>query len=69
MTEFSINNRPATSNEVHLLQEALRRACASKWNHGLEEKVVLEAIIAEAEKGTRDMHGLVRAAAHIKKVA
>ena len=69
VTEFSINNRPASRNEVHLLQEALRRACNSVWNKGVELDVVLAAIIAEAEKGTRDMHGLVSAAGNLQKRA
>ncbi len=69
VTEFTINNRPASRNEVHLLQEALRRACNSVWNKGVAPDLVLAAIIAEAEKGTRDMHGLVSAAGQLQKSA
>jgi|GEM_PF-3425237 len=69
MNELLINNVPATRNEVHLLQAALRRACAARFNQGIDEKEIFAAIVAEAEKGTRDMHGLVRAAAKLHKAA
>ena len=47
--------------DPRLVEEAFRRACRARENH--EPAIVLARIIAEAKRGTRDLHGLVGAAA------
>jgi hypothetical protein len=46
-----------------MLEEAFRRARQNPFNAHLDSDTLLSAIIAEARRGTRDMYGLVSAAA------
>jgi hypothetical protein len=62
MNEPLIKNKPALRNEVHLLQEALRRACSSGWNKDSSAEQLLAAIAAERENGPRDRPDPIRAA-------
>jgi len=53
--------------DPRLLEEAFRRA--SRQGAEPDSQKVLAAIIAEAKRGTRDLHGLVRAAATRRSAA
>jgi hypothetical protein len=55
--------------DPNLLDEAFRRACRAKLNDGIDPQSLLAAILEEARRGTRHMHGLVGAAARAAKVA
>jgi hypothetical protein len=51
--------------DPRLLEEALRRARKIPLNERLDSDALLSAIIAEAQRGTRDMYGLVAAATKV----
>jgi hypothetical protein len=55
--------------DPRLLEEAFRRACNARLNAGSDPQAMLAAILAEARRGTRHMHGLVGAAARAKVAA
>lgn len=50
-----------TDNEVALVAEAVRRACEGRWSVGVERSAVVDAVVAEAQRGTRTIYGLVKA--------
>ena len=52
---------PFSMNDVRLIQEAVRRAETAAASRGALRNGVVAAIVAEARRGTRDLHGLVRA--------
>ena len=54
---------PLGDIDPRLLEEAFRRARLAPLNERLDSNTLLSAIIAEARRGTRDMYGLVSAAA------
>ncbi len=54
---------PLGDIDPRLLEEAFRRARVAPLNEGLDSNTLLSAILAEARRGTRDMFGLVSAAA------
>lgn len=49
-----------TDNEMMLIAEAVRRACEGRWNVGIAREAIVEAVMAEARRGTRTMYGLVK---------
>jgi hypothetical protein len=55
--------------DANLLEEAFRRACKAPLNEGVDQGSLLAAILDEARRGTRHMHGLVGAAARVKQAA
>lgn len=55
--------------DPRLLEEAFRRACKAPLNAGADHQSMLAAILAEARRGTRHMHGLVGAAARVTRAA
>ncbi len=55
--------------DPRLLEEAFRRACAAPLNSGNDRQGILAAILDEARRGTRHMHGLVGAAARVQAAA
>lgn len=50
-----------TDSEIMLIAEAVRRACEGRWSAGIERGAVVDAVVAEAQRGTRTMYGLVKA--------
>ena len=48
------DDKPALRNEVHVLQEALRRAVSSGWNKDSSAELLLAAIAAERSSGPQD---------------
>jgi len=54
---------PLGDIDPRMLEEAFRRARKIRLNDSLDSNALLSAIIAEARRGTRDMYGLVSAAA------
>jgi hypothetical protein len=55
--------------DPRLLEEAFHRARRAELNKTIDSATLLSAIIAEARRGTRHMHGLVSAAAHAASAA
>ncbi len=49
------------NSEMMLIAEAVRRALAQRCNAGVPRDRVIEAVLAEARRGTRTMFGLVKA--------
>lgn len=51
-----------TDSEMMLIAEAVRRAQIRPWpcSADVEREAVVEAVIAEARRGTRTMYGLVK---------
>ena len=58
----TIYTNPLADIDPRLLSEAFRRAREIAENSALDTDALLSAIFAAARRGTRDMHGLVRAA-------
>jgi hypothetical protein len=52
--------------DPRLLDEALRRASRTPAGRTADPRALLQAILEEARRGTRDMHGLVAAAERMK---
>jgi hypothetical protein len=50
-----------------LVEEAFHRARKAPRNRDIDSDALLSAILAAARDGTRDMHGLVEAAARAKR--
>ena len=55
--------------DPNLLEEAFRRACKARLNEGVDRQSLLKAILDEARRGTRDLHGLVGAAGRLRLAA
>ncbi len=55
--------------DPNLLEEAFRRACKAPLNEGVDQQSLLMAILEEARRGTRHMHGLVGAASRLSLAA
>lgn len=52
--------------DPRLLEEALRRASRTPLGQAADPQSLLKAILEEARRGTRHMHGLVAAAERMK---
>jgi len=52
-----------------LIEEALRRGCEAPVNRDVDLVVILQRILREAKRGTRDMFGLVSAAKKLSDAA
>jgi hypothetical protein len=55
--------------DPRLLEEAFHRARCAEINRTVDSSSLLSAILAEARRGTRHMHGLVSAAGQIIRAA
>jgi len=53
---------PLADIDPRLLSEAFRRARERATNALIDSDSLLSSIIAEARRGTRDLHGLIKAA-------
>ena len=49
-----------TNSEMVLIEEAVRRASAQRCVAGVDRGAIMEAVVAEARRGTRTMFGLVK---------
>ena len=63
MEDLPSNN--FNDGELMLIAEAVRRALAQRCNAGAPRDRVIEAVLAEARRGTRTMFGLVKAASRL----
>ena len=54
-----------TDNEMVLIEEAVRRASAQRCAAGVDRGAIMEAVVAEARRGTRTMFGLVKVGAGV----
>lgn len=58
-----------SNGDMMLIAEAVRRALAQRCNQGVPRDRVIEAVLAEARRGTRTMFGLVKAASNLARAA
>lgn len=54
-----------TDSEMVLIEEAVRRASTQRCAVGIDRGAIMEAVVAEARRGTRTMFGLVKVGAGV----
>lgn len=61
MSTICASNTDGSFDDSRLMEEALRRARASRFDAALESDLIERVIVAELSRGTRNLHGLMRA--------
>ena len=63
MTQTCAPDTNLTENDRRLIAEATRRAMACRFNAAADTGTIEHAIETAVRRGTKDMHGFMRAAA------
>lgn len=61
MTTIRASNIDCSTNDKQLMEEALRRARACRFSFGTVPDSIEQAIFTALSRGTRDVHGIMRA--------
>ncbi len=67
MRKDDLPNVGFTDSEMVLIEEAIRRAAAHRSAAGMDRGAIMEAVVAEARRGTRTMFGLVKVGAGVRE--
>lgn len=67
MRKDDLLNEGFTDSEMVLIEEAVRRAATHRSASGADRGAIVEAVVAEARRGTRTLFGLVKVGAGVRE--